>query len=274
MDNQYNNRQPEAGWRAQLELTFQQRAGKTVAVTNRHVGPLYTQRAYYPEGHHCHLYLLHPPGGVVGGDILATQIELEQRAGALLTMPGSTKIYRSSGPTAELRQCFRVDPHCTLEWLPPGTILFAGANAYIESEYQLSSNACLVARETFCFGRPVMSETFDSGSVSTLLSVTLDGQPLLKERMTVDGSLAVLSGYPLLSTLLIYPGSESLLQQVRVLTSAYPHPVGVTMLDGLLIVRMLANTNLELDAAQHTLWAAIREPLTGLRPIPPRIWAT
>ena len=58
----------EQGWSAELELGFAVVAGRTALVHNRHVGPLTVQRPFYPEGELAHVYLLHPPGGIVAGD--------------------------------------------------------------------------------------------------------------------------------------------------------------------------------------------------------------
>jgi urease accessory protein len=58
------------GWQASLNLSFANRFNKTLLVQRKHSGPLTVQRPFYPEGDVCHVYLLHPPGGIVGGDEL------------------------------------------------------------------------------------------------------------------------------------------------------------------------------------------------------------
>ena len=56
------------GWEAELALRFVIRDGRTVLGERRHRGPLQVQRVFYPEGTDlCHLYVLHPPGGLVAG---------------------------------------------------------------------------------------------------------------------------------------------------------------------------------------------------------------
>lgn len=95
---------------------------KTVLHSARHIGPLTVQRPFYPEDETCHLYLLHPPGGIVGGDSLDISVQLAANSHALITMPGASKFYRSSGAQAHLNQHFYVEEQATLEWLPQDTI--------------------------------------------------------------------------------------------------------------------------------------------------------
>ncbi|VAW75894.1 Urease accessory protein UreD, partial [hydrothermal vent metagenome] len=56
----------DGGWQACLALVFAQHGSNTVLEHSRHYGPLRIQRPFYPEGNLAHVYILHPPGGVVG----------------------------------------------------------------------------------------------------------------------------------------------------------------------------------------------------------------
>jgi urease accessory protein len=89
-DNSYK------GWQASLALQFCHTPEKTLLHSAHHVGPLTVQRPFYPEGETCHLYLLHPPGGIVGGDSLDITVRLDAKSHTLITMPGASKFYRSS----------------------------------------------------------------------------------------------------------------------------------------------------------------------------------
>lgn len=273
-DAQRQTETTEAGWQAQLALRLAQKAGKTVLMHQRHFGPLRVQRPFYPEGHTSHLYLLHPPGGVVGGDQLAIDVQLSEQAGALITMPGAAKIYRSNGAIAEINQCVTLQSGCAVEWLPPGNIFFPGTEARIRSEFHLAADSRLIAWETFCFGRPVMKERYDCGNAVSKLQVWCGGEPLLNETLRVSGGLATLAGYPFHSTMLLYPAGEALLDEVRAHLAQRQHPAGATLLDKLMVIRLLDHSNLSLEADLHQLWRLARPQVIGLGAVNPRIWST
>jgi len=142
------------GWQACLELGFEKRGLRTVAAQRRHYGPLAVQRPFYPEGDVCHLYLLHPPGGVVGGDTLDIRVRAGTGARALVTTPGATKFYRSAGATAAVTQTLQVDAGAVLEWLPQEAILFQGAVARQQTCIELAAGACFAGWDILCLGRP------------------------------------------------------------------------------------------------------------------------
>ena len=83
------------GWRAELSLGFTAEpvvdgprdgapaAPLTRLTTRAHRGPLVVQRPFYPEGPGVpHVYLLHPPGGIVGGDSLRVEVSVGHRPSA------------------------------------------------------------------------------------------------------------------------------------------------------------------------------------------------
>ena len=124
-----------------LNLNFSKGKEKTFLSKRNHVGPLTVQRPFYPEGEICHLYLLHPPGGIVGGDSLSVKSNSEEFSKALVTMPGATKIYRTSlNRLSNLYQNIIVQNEAIMEWLPMETIIFPGAFSNISTKFSFFSD--------------------------------------------------------------------------------------------------------------------------------------
>ncbi len=268
---------PNTGWQAELELGFAPRPGRTALIHRKQRGPLAVQRPFYPEGDTCHLYLLHPPGGVVGGDSLNIQAEVATGAHAVVTTPGATKFYLSAGDTARQTQSLRVDPNASLEWLPQENIFFPGAITQLKTRVELAEGARFIGWETQCLGRPVIGERFNAGHADFRLQIERGGRPLLLERLTVTparlGAAAGLRGQPVNAALIATPVTPNELDRVRELIADQPD-TGATLFDDLLVVRHLGNSTERCRKLFIQIWSAIRPAVIGRAPCPPRIWST
>lgn len=276
------------GWAASLELGFAPRGGRTVLAARRQRGPLAVQRPFYPEGGPCHVYLLHPPGGVAGGDRLDISVGVGDGAHALITTPGATKCYRSSGPRARVRQRLRVESGGVLEWLPQEAILFPGAWIRLDTEVDLCGDARLFAWEVQILGRPAIGEGFTHGRADLGFSLYREGRPLLLERLRLGGEADLsgrsgLRGLPICATLVAGPAGPADLAEARGLAQGLAQdmaqglglaPLGITLVDGFLVVRCLASAVEPVQRAYRGLWRLLRPRLLGVAPCPPRIWAT
>src|ERR1700674_5096637 len=101
---------PRAAWKAELTLVYRRTADRSVLAEKRFEGPLVVQKPLYPEGPGvCHAIVVHPPGGIAGGDDLHISIGVKERSSALLTTPGAAKWYRSAGPWAKQNLSFEID---------------------------------------------------------------------------------------------------------------------------------------------------------------------
>ena len=117
------------GWHGHLHLDYRREGGRTV-LRDRHEGPLRVLQSLYPEDPSiCHNVLVHPPGGLVAGDTLGVEVAVASGAHALLTTPGATRCYRSTGATARQAITLRVAAEARLEWLPLETIAYSGCLA-------------------------------------------------------------------------------------------------------------------------------------------------
>src|SRR5262249_39679672 len=142
------------GWRAALALRYARVDDRTVLSRRDHHGPLRVQKALYPEAAQtCHTIVVHPPGGIVGGDTLEIDLELDIAARVLLTTPGATKWYRSQYGTARQSVSASLAPQTVLEWLPQENIVFDAARAEIATSVRLHGDALYTGWEIVCFGR-------------------------------------------------------------------------------------------------------------------------
>ena len=97
-------------WHAHLHIDYTLEQQRTVA-RFRHSGPLRILQSLYPEGDGiCHNVLVHPPGGLVGGDTLEVNATVGPGAHALVTTPGATRFYRSAGEQALQRTRLALAP--------------------------------------------------------------------------------------------------------------------------------------------------------------------
>ena len=118
-----------SNWVAKLNLNIQCADGHSRLINPSHSGPLRVQKPFYPEGRSlAHVYIVHPPGGVVGGDQLYIEMLVSKNAKGLVTTPGATKIYRSDSNKMIVNQTLTLDERQTFEWLPQETIIFDGAS--------------------------------------------------------------------------------------------------------------------------------------------------
>ena len=260
-------------WKAELELGFARRAGRTVLAERRHDGPLVVQKALYPEGGEvCHAIVVHPPAGIAGGDELALTARAGEGAHALLTTPGAGKWYRSAGPWAAQRLRFEVAG--SLEWLPQETIVFSGALARLETEVHLRGDARYLGWEILCLGRTGSGEKFSRGELRLSTRVYRDGRLLWLERGRLEGggslldSPAGLQGMPVCGTL-VAAGPMVALAACREGES-----LAVTQLPGVLVARYLGDSSERARRAFAQLWTLLRPALFGREAQAPRIWST
>jgi urease accessory protein len=277
------SRNPETGssgegWLARLQLRFAASEGKTLLVGRRHTGPLLVQRTFHPADGVCHTYIVHPPGGVVGGDRLELQVAVEGGAHALLTTPAAAKFYRTSGATALQSQELIVD-NATLEWLPQESIFYCDARVRSTTRIHLSGNAQFIGWEIPCLGLPARGETFERGELRLALEVWRDELPLLIDRLRLDGegdartSRWGLAGHEAIGTLLAYPAQPQSVDAVRSLDTSECE-LAATLVDDVLVCRCVAAQAGPIHRTFVRAWEELRPMLLGVPAMRPRIWGT
>lgn len=268
-----------SAWQARLELEFTARGPRTVLSRRQHHGPLVVQRPFYPEGGVCHVYLVHPPGGLVGGDQLTLQVQARPGSHALITTPAATKFYRAGPhPAARMHQQLRIED-AALEWLPQETIVFDGARATTRTVVHLRGSARFLGWEIACLGRPANGETFRNGALAQDFLLYQDDTPLLLDRLRLHGGSAALAatwglgGMQALGTLLMHPAKQIDPATLRALEGPQVR-FALTRVQDVLLCRALAMQAEPIRALFTRMWLQLRPALLGCEAVAPRIWAT
>lgn len=273
------------GWPAHLALHYRREGERTVA-HDRHEGPLRVLQALYPEGPAvCHHVVVHPPGGIVGGDSLLTTLHAAAGTHALVTTPGAAKFYRSAGAQAVQQARLRVDDGARLEWLPLEAIAYRGCQACNEVLLDLAPGAQMIGWDLLALGLPAGGGAFDHGRFTQRLHWpgvwldhgTVDGQ----DTRLLDSPLGW-AGQRVLATAWIACGSgwpaelrQTLLSVAREQPAAAGVTAGATSPDArLVLLRALAPRVEPVMQLLQAVRAAWRQAAWSLAAHPPRIWRT
>lgn len=271
-----------AGWQARIELGYRATGARTVLAHRAHHGPLRVQKALYPEGDAvCHTLLLHPPGGIAGGDELQAHIDAGPDAHTLITTPGATKWYRSIGPRARSDVNIRIASGGVVEWLPQESILFDGACAHAGCHVDLAAGARFIGMDLWCLGRTASGERLTRGTLALDTRITMEGRTRWLEQARIAAgdallaSSAGLAGAPVTGTLIAagFDADDTLLAACRAVPEVSGQ-CGITRLPGLLVARWRGDCTQDARAWFVHLWSLIRPAMTGRRAQTPRIWNT
>jgi urease accessory protein len=284
--------QAARGWHARLALGFEARDARTLLTHRAHLGPLLVQRAFYPEApavgttEPCHVYIIHPPGGIASGDDLRLDVDVRGGAHALLTTPAAAKFYRrGSAGLARMEQVLRLDSG-VLEWLPQESIFYPDAAAELLTRVRLPDSpaaASFIGWEMACLGLPASGQDLKQGSLQLRLELWRGRTPLLLERLNISQpSLAArwgLGGHVAFGTALAWPAGkvelESSLEVIaRERGDCAELLLACTLIDGVLICRATARRTDRLKQAFVNWWQALRPALLAREAVIPRIWST
>jgi len=270
-------------WLAELELWFAPNTAKTRLMRRRHLGPLVVQKPFHPEKDGtCHVYLLHPPGGVAGGDQLDLRFHLADGARVVLTTPGATKFYRSEHGRSTQATTIDIGASAVCEYLPQETIAFDGADASIDTRVMLEAGATYVGWDFICLGRPEAGERFEAGTLRQRVEIVRDGKPIWFERVRFSGGSALqgaayaLAGQPTWGTMIhVGPTVEDAAERVRdAIGSRGDGVFTVSQLEQGVVCRYLGPRISEGKSLFVQAWDALRTSCQGKAASAPRIWAT
>ena len=274
-------------WHAKLDLDYRLETGRTVA-RHMHTGPLRILQSLYPEADPiCHNVLVHPPGGLVGGDMLDIKIDVASGAHGLLTTPGATRFYRSDGEAALQRTSINLDINARMEWLPLEAIAYNGCLAENRLTLTLAPGAELLGWDVTALGLPLAGKPVEYGHFCQHLEmpgIWLERANIRALDDLLLNSAMGLAGHCCFATLFFITGSklnrqrrQDALDVARGVIEAHPlcATAGATSPDGqLVLVRVLAPVVEPAMALLRSVWLAWRHQLWQLDTNTPRIWST
>jgi urease accessory protein len=268
-----------AAWQASLRLRFEDDAGTTRLIERAHSGPLRVQKPLYPEGSRiCHAIMIHPPGGVVGGDRLAVNVAAGAASHAFLTSPGAAKWYRANGKVSVQEVSICAGPGATVEWMPQETIFFSDAHVQLHHAVELANDARYIGAEILCFGRRASGERFGSGTISQHTHIRRGGKLLWWEQGSLHGggagmdSVLGLDGASVCATLIGVgePVPRMLLDAMRALDAK----LAVSQVKSVFVARYLGSDSETARRVLIGVWQLLRPHLLGCAAPVPRIWLT
>lgn len=273
---------------ARLALKFAEDAGTTRLVSRDHYGPLLVQKPLYPEGRKvCHVVIIHPPGGVVGGDQLELTAHIGSSAHAQITTPGATKWYKANGHVSHQKIRISLENDASLEWVPQETIFYNNADVRIDHEVTLEDNAIYAGCEILCFGRTASGESFNKGQISQRTSIKHNNKMIWLEQIRLNGESPSMNGPLALSgktvcatfiaTVKTLPQSliDVTREEMAKVTQNDPGArVGLSQLKSVIVARYMGDSS---EIARHVMlcvWGSLRPEILNRAAIVPRMWST
>ena len=273
-------------WHARLQLDYSLESQRSVA-RFEHEGPLRVLQSLYPEGDAvCHNVLVHPPGGLVSGDTLDIQVSASGQSHGLITTPGATRFYKSSGAAAVQTTRIRLQDQARLEWLPQEALCYDSCDARNHLRLELAPQAECLAWDISAFGLPQAGLPFERGSLHQRIEVPgvwlEQGRLAASDSRLMDGPLG-LAGQRCLASIFFVSGGKidrSRRQQAldvarSVLDAdALRATAGATSPnEQVVLVRVLGPLVEPVMQLLQSVWSAWRAELWGLPATHPRIWA-
>ena len=129
------------------------------------------------------VHLNNVSGGVLAGDRLALDVEVQDGAAAQITTTGATRLYRHRPGAAdsEQRTRFLVGDGALLEYLPDPVIPYAGSRHIQRTEIRLGSGSTLFWWEVLAPGRLAAGERFAFEQLRVQTEVYAGLRPVLRE---------------------------------------------------------------------------------------------
>jgi len=278
-------------WHAALYLCIDQSEGASKLTRCRHNGPLYVQRPFYPEGDDlAHIYLLHPPGGMVSGDHLQISVDVKAQAKALITTPGAARAYKARDSEQLQRQTvvLNLEESAVLEWFPLETIVYNQAHAALDTTVNLKDDSVFCAWEISCFGLPASNAPFEQGSFQQAYRIFRNGRPSFIDSLCLSAhnlerfmrgkacmNDKLVSGFFIISAIDAHYYTDALEDELLALIEDAPKDcIAMTLVGDNFVLRYLGDSAEQARSLFTQIWTYLRPRILQREASVPRIWLT
>jgi urease accessory protein len=213
-----------------------------------------------PEGEGLSGVFVNTAGGIAGGDRFEIGITAGEGARLTLTTAAAEKVYRATGPAAQLNIALKAEAGAHLAWLPQETILFDRARIARRIDIDLADDASLLLCEIVVFGRAAMGEKMLHGEFIDRWRLRRAGKLVFAETIRLDGDIgaklsqpAIANGGVAIGTALIVPGDEAVVERIREASESFGGEVGISAWNGFAMARFCAQDAARLRADMMTV---------------------
>lgn len=277
---------PQAHLQARLSLGFVKDDGATRLVDRNHFGPLLVQKPLYPEGREiCQVVIIHPPGGVVGGDELEISARVGASASVQITTPGASKWYKANGHVSRQSISLDVCADGVLEWVPQETIFFDNAHVELDHHVTLEKEASYIGCEILCFGRTASGESVTGGQIRQSTRIHRAGKLIWFDQLRLSGGSAamksalMLAGNTVCANLIAVgkgvPATviEAAREGAGDISKGIGH-LGISQMKSVITARYLGNSSETARRIMLHVWGLLRPGMLGRAAMVPRMWNT
>jgi urease accessory protein len=266
----------------ELRLEYAKRDHQTVITRSYCTTPWHLlPPIYLDETGSAYTLLVNPSGGLVGGDGLSIDMNLDRDAHVLISSPSANRVYRSEGKLSEQIITLTVGPGAILEWLPEHTIPFAGSRFRQSIHATLASGATIVLWDALASGRMARDERWAFTDLENEIHITTASGEALVERYALEpasdlGCVGLVEEWDYVASFYIVNDAVSpeIWAELESKCAAMLENLPGQVLGGVstppvpgLAIKLLARTAPDLTHMLDLLWAKVREALWNLPPV-------
>jgi urease accessory protein len=239
---------------------------------------------------------LHPPAGIVSGDELRINIQVNEQAHSLVTTPGANRFYRaredlSIGDSKQVQYCkLSLESQAKCENFPLETIVYEAADGFNTVDVYLQDDSAYLGWDITCLGLPRSYQPFKKGRYTQLNRVYCNGTLNYHDRIAIKPDnnihqhIAGLNKLSVFATFMAYApdgqlsvnDKKELVEQLRekMIDMGAAHKVSISQIRQLLVIRYLGQQAEECKTLFIQLWQMIRPLYLNKAANIPRVWHT